>query len=134
MIALKPAANCSGPSLPLMRECGRYEGTGSVHRFLHPVRALLAFGGARVDSVSVGLAGVAASASGGNHDGSCICAAPGFVVSPSPTVGMETGSAPRGLKSFARHVTRSYHESDGSGNPDRHWNRLGDRRGLLVAT
>jgi hypothetical protein len=115
-------------------EYRRYEDTGSACRLVHPVRALLAFGSACVDSVSVGLAGVTASASGGNHDGSGICAAPGFVVSPGPAVGMAAGSAPRGLKLIARHATGSYHESDWSGNPDRHWNRCGDRRGLLVAT
>ena len=101
-VALRPTANCSGPSLPLVTEYGRYEGTGSVGRLVHPVRALLAFGGACVDSVSVCLVGVAALPSGWNHAGSCICAAPGFVVSPGPAVGMEAVSAPRGLKLFAQ--------------------------------
>ena len=71
-----------------MTEYKNYENTGSVGRLVHPVRALLTFDGACVDSVSVCLAGVAASASGRNHDGSGICAAPGFVVSPGPAVGM----------------------------------------------
>src|SRR6266550_1430944 len=133
MIALKLTANCSGPSLPLLTECGRYEGTGSFCRLVHPVRALLAFGGACADCLPVYLAGVAASASGWNHDGSCICAAPGFAVSPGPAAGMEAGSAPHGLTLFAQHASCSYHESDGSGNSDRRWTRFCDRRGLLVA-
>ncbi len=128
--AVKPTANCSGPSLPLVTECRRYESTGSVCRLVHPVRALLAFGGAGVDCVSVYLAGVAASASGWNHAGSRICAAPGIVVSPGPAVGMAKWSAPHGLMLFARHATGSYHESDGSGNPDRPSPRLARRCGV----
>ena len=125
-------AICSGTSLPLVTEYGRYEGTGSVCRLVHPVRVLLAFGGARVDAVSAGLAGVAASASGWNHDGSWIRSAPVFVVSPGPAVGMAADSVPRSLKSFT-HATGSYHKSDGSGYPDWHWNRFGDRRGMFMA-
>jgi hypothetical protein len=131
--ALKPSANCSGTSLPLVADYRRYEGTVAVCQLVHPVGALLAVGGVGADSLSVGLAGVAAPASGGNHAGSGIRSAPGFIVSPRAAVGMAAASLPRSLKSSA-HATGPDHDPDRSGNPERHWNRCGDRHGLLVAT